>query len=312
MLATAVQAVFHFCLDVGTCSWFAGALSMMPIIAAFSCLHDRLISKACSRAESKQRAQSVAAPAAARDHLLRLPQDLSAEVARMLDLPSLAAAGATSTSAQAKLWQDPGVWSALAVRSSIDLSLAAGQQSSGVAARNGFRRHIHNLHVGQLEALNGAVQDAGGATLADMLLDLAHKARGLMPSDDTRLAELLCSVAEQALQAHDPTHTASAAAAERMMHTIRRCEGVFCWQQREGLEYARASAVHVQDLMEDLDGKLQAGAATPEGDSSPEQFLEGSHEEDEFLDLSGVFGELCSRALGDPVGSAEDMETFGD
>lgn len=326
--AVATRAVLQFCPDVGILSSFAGAISRMTtfILVAFSCLHDLLTCKehrrrhhvptytqeVSSGAKERRSAPPVAAPAAAYDHLVKLPQDLSVEVARMLDLPSLAAAGATSTSAQSQLWQDPGVWSALAVRSSVDLSLFAGQQSSGVAVRSAFRRLTHNLDIGQLEALSGAVQDAGGAMLADMLQDLAHTARGLMPSDGARLADLLCSVAEQALQAHDPTHAASAAAAERMMCTIRRCDGVFCWQQRECLEYARASAVHVQDLMEDLDGKAQADTATPEGDSLPDQSFEGAHEEDELLDLSGVFGELCSRALGDPVGSAEDIGCFSE
>jgi len=171
------------------------------------------------------------------------PQEITIEIAKALGLADVASLGATGSAAQSQVWQHSGVWSGLAERAALRPS---------VSTREAFRQEYYRLDLQQLEALSHDVQDAGGDLLAEILKDLAHTAHGLMPSDGHCIVEILIGAAEQALQAHDPTHTESALAADRILHVVRRRDDVFGWLQRERLECARSSAVQLQALMEDL------------------------------------------------------------
>lgn len=267
--------------------------------------------------------------------LTQLPQDLVIEIVRMLDVSHVAALGAVNSVARQKVWQDPGVWSSLGARGQLDAdAFFSGRRAlSGAALREAFRRQTYKLDCKRVESLSAAVQDAGGTLLAGILQDLAHIASGLMPCDGAGLVESLCSAAEQALQAHDPTHAESAAAADKILRIVRRRDDLFCWLQRERLEYARASAVQLQALMEDLVDKAPETGATESldalcvDDSAGTSFppasaqehrhhplcgcgcanhgthcdvvLEAAHEEQRLRELCALFGDLCSQALGD-------------
>merc|ERR1719277_86315 len=119
------------------------------------------------------------------------------------------------------------------------------------------------------------------------------------------------------MMAHDPTHAASAAAAEKVLRVVRRRDDVFCWLQRERLEYARVSAVHLQALMEDLGGKTpDSESPSPIGASEIPidagagrgGAQEAMCEEQRLRELCSLFGELCSQHLGEPTAAEEEEE----
>lgn len=320
---------------VETLTWVAGVVSTVAVLLAVRVCHERP-QKDCQQAarssvmeRAAQEQSTVAVPECLQPckELSQLPEDLAIEIARTLDVSDLASFGAVNIAVQQNIWQEPRVWRGLATRRGLHLPTAT-PLLSGSAMREAFRRHTFNLNGDKLDALSTAVQDAGGTLLAKILYELAHIACGLMPCDGEGLVESLSCAAEQALQAHDPTHTESAAAAEQILHVVRQRDDIFSWLQRERLEYARASAIQLQALMEDLCDKTPEACmhnismevlcdvcadssnnilpSTHEQRNAPrcscaspgfhgDVVLEAAHEEQRLRELCALFGDLCSQ-----------------
>jgi len=241
-------------------------------------------------------------------NLSQLPQELVIEITKSLNLADLAMVGTANSAVNCKVWQEPGVWQGLSLRTGCDSTLtclaAPSTPRSGATSREAFRRQHHRLDMSVLEAWSAAVQDAGREQLADILKELAHAACGLLPRDGASFVDLLISAAEQAMQVHDPTHLASAVFADKLMYTVRRRDDVISWLQSERLECARTSAVQLQALMEDLVDKepdiatLAATTTTTTIAGYPEAFLDVFADADAAFFNDGGFEHRCHHQCG--------------
>lgn len=242
--------------------------------------------------------------------LSQLPQDLVVQLALSFDPPSLAALSAVSVAGRQQIWEEPSVWRCLGrrcdraaceVEAQPPPSRQQQEMRTGAAAREAFRRSFHKLGMDELSKLGGAAQEATGeaALLAEPLQELARRASGLMPEDGTEVVDALLLAGEQLLQAHDPSHEESVAAAEGLLRTLHRRNDVLSWLQCERLACVRANAISLHALMDELvDKTADANDDVLEGEALWEA-ASGAPDEQRLQDVCARFEELFRSAAAE-------------
>lgn len=218
--------------------------------------------KECTKVAETVRALPTATTAPCTAALARLPREICAEVARLLEVHDFLAVGVANVTTHQRFWSAPEVWRMLATDRSVDLAFCAvtvepfpGEPERmrialGSALREGFRRSIFRIDGEQLCRLGAAAPGIGGAGHAAVLHEASHMVRGLMSSDGATVLENLCELAERALQAHDPANKEGASAASQFLEVVRRRPDLLDSFQVERFESAYASALQLEEFME--------------------------------------------------------------
>mmetsp|Transcript_83058 Transcript_83058/g.144212 ORF Transcript_83058/g.144212 Transcript_83058/m.144212 type:complete len:415 (+) Transcript_83058:53-1297(+) len=235
----------------------------------------------------------VAAPRTCNAALVRLPREIWAEVARLLELRDFRAVGFANVTTQQRFWSAPEAWRMLAADRGVELafctrSLApfASEQEHARNFREAFRRGVFRIGGERLDQLSAAGPGVRGRGHAAVLEEASHMVRGLMPSDGVAAVERLSEVAERALQAHDPANKEGASAASTFLEVLRRRPDVFDVSQVERLESAYASALQLEEFMEvamqghsdqmELTVNQSQGPTPPSSSGSSPRILRGS------------------------------------
>lgn len=190
--------------------------------------------------------------------LARLPREICAEVARLLDIRDFRAVGFASRTVQQRFWSAPEAWRMLAADRGLELSYHCrsltpftSEQEHARNFREAFRQGLFRVDGEQLRRLGAVGPGVRGRGHAAVLEEASHMARGLMPTDGVAALECLSEVAERALQAHDPVNKECATAANSFLEVLRRRPDVFDISQVERLESAYASALQLEEFMVD-------------------------------------------------------------
>jgi hypothetical protein len=174
-----------------------------------------------------------------------LPPEINAEVTRYLGLADLAALSACAASTWKNFGGSPEVWGTLARDRAIDI-----HSSWTSDPREAFRCEYFRTDGQQLQRLSSEMFGVGGTGYAAALIEAAHVARGLMPSDGRQAWEVTCQTAERALQAHNPSNEEAAAAAIEFLQVVRHRREYVGAAELERLEDAYNSALQLQAFMD--------------------------------------------------------------
>lgn len=241
-----------------------------------------------------------------------LPYELHGELGIRLGLRDIAAWSATHSGARSQLWNCHEVWLALAKKNHLRLMPMDGAGLSCAAEiREAFRINFFRINGRRLRALPRDNHCA-------ILEEAAHMASGMMPCDGYSAVEELCTIAERALDSHDPSCSLTACAADRFLEVIQRDLVMFTDSMVERLEHACTNArqIHVlmvssmqrhwaqsvQDIEESFWSQVVASGASAEDADADSAHLEGAW--DVTLpeeDLTGSSNETSMQVLAFPL-----------
>lgn len=189
--------------------------------------------------------------------LAGLPHEITAQIAHCLPLHDFAAASAASSAARQRFGLSPEAWYLLAAHHHVDLPKARNDRGNslnsdalGQVLREAFRCGLFRIEEQHIAKLGCIAPGIAGAGHASVLTEAARVVRGLMPRDGADLADLTCSAAERALQAHNPSNTEAASAASAFLQVARDRHDIFDAFQMDRLEGAYSSALQLQALMD--------------------------------------------------------------
>jgi hypothetical protein len=282
-----------------------GFVSLQALKKARRPLHMKSVPLASPRATGKPVLEGLAG----------LPREITAEVSRCLPLKDFAVVSATSHATWQRFGVSPEAWFLLAADHQIELphephkanevintKLANNPLVSDVIgweSREAFRRGLFHIGGQQLVKLGSLAPGVDGTGHVAVLRESAHVVLGLMPSDGAATVEFICSIAERALQAHNPADKDAAHAASAFLHAARRRRNVVDADQAERVEGAYSSALQLQALMdvamdeslEDVDMLSERSAAVRDVEilSDPSEDM---HEAQRHCELDAMLEEL--------------------
>jgi len=202
---------------------------------------------------------SCCAPPRSEAALADFPDGITAEIARCLQLQEFSALSAASSATWHRFGLSPEAWHLLAADRKLNLVEVklAGEVLDGVChgrvLRESFRRslfHIDGHRLSQLKSFDSSAPKPGGTCFAPVLNEAAHMLQGLMPCDGADAAQLICSAAEQALQAHNPAAIEDTSAANAFLQVMHCRPDIVDPMRVEFLESAHSSALQLQELMD--------------------------------------------------------------